>query len=817
MKKLMLKKMNIWIILVVFIFTAIFSMAEFNTDVQAAPMDFVLSHAGTKSLSKGDDFVLKLKMRTTSAINEISNIVIDFSGSGIARMKDNETQYFPSETVKSAENVDIGEILMVFTGDGSSAIMPVSVSYTLNDKDEKTVSVNLILDVEEPEEDDSGSGSVDTSKYIPDIFASVPNNLELSAGKTATVTMSLKNISTRSSAKDIIITPLYQDNSPFVSIRVLSEMPIKQLLTSATADVKFSVDVDKFAAEGVYPCTFKLTYTNAWGDEINPVERTVYIKVVNSQTNCNLSLQLPPDQNASAAAGGNFDLPIIIKNSGSLAAKEVKVSITGMSQETFTLSSGTGRKDFRVIYGNESYPMTYTLKASSSLKSGSYPISFVVDYVDEKGTAGKVEQQVWVPVAGKDGGITMLEIEGITPSKTTVKSGESFDVSAKIKNTGDYDIAQIKVSADGTAAMLPISQNLYVISNLKKGETRDITFKFQSRPDAERGGVPITIKAEPVDGGENSSIARAISVFLDSTAEGSKEAGKNVPKIIVSSYSSDPTLVKAGERFTLNMQFLNTHASKTVRNIKGSFVVTEASNETGSVFSPVESSNTFFIDSINPKGTCEWSLTLYTIPDAKSKTYTVTVSFEYEDDAGNPYKADELIGIPVYQPSRFETSEIMVPSEAYVGQPVYVSFEMYNMGKTDIYNVQLNVEGDFDAQPRSNYFGNFESGRREYFELNLIPSAPGETDGRIVFEYETASGEKQELVKEFSMNAMEMDMPVDGEFPPDGSMDPGMEGQNKGFFQSVWFYIILGVVVIGAVVAAVLIVRKRKKKEEFEF
>ena len=192
----------------------------------------------------------------------------------------------------------------------------------------------------------------------------------------------------------------------------------------------------------------------------------------------------------------------------------------------------------------------------------------------------------------------------------------------------------------------------------------------------------------PVGADESAAIARAISVFVGSDVDGG-EAGKNVPKIIVKSYSSEPTLVDAGEEFKLNVQFANTHATKTVRNIKGSFIVTEESNETGSVFSPVGSSNTFYIDKIDPKGTYDWDLTLFTIPDAKSKTYTVTISFEYEDDAGNPYKADEIIGIPVYQPARFEVSDISLPPEIYVGNPVYVAFEMYNLGKTDIYNVKL--------------------------------------------------------------------------------------------------------------------------------
>jgi len=152
-----------------------------------------------------------------------------------------------------------------------------------------------------------------------------------------------------------------------------------------------------------------------------------------------------------------------------------------------------------------------------------------------------------------------------------------------------------------------------------------------------------------------------------------------------------------------------------------------------------------------------------------------------------------------------------------VGQPVFIGFEMYNLGKTDLYNVKLNVEGDFEAQPKSNYFGNFEPGRVEYFELNLIPMMPGEANGRIVFQFENANGEVQEVVKEISMNVMEMMMPPE-DFPVDGPGMPGMEeSTEKSFFKSVWFYVAIGVVVVAVVVTIILVKRKRKKDKEFEF
>lgn len=659
----------------------------------------------------------------------------------------------------------------------------------------------------------------DTSKYKPEFMVSVSEDTELIAGRTGTVKINLKNVSLSTSAYNLLVTPVYKDVNTFTSMNVLTEVPVRYLQYGKSMEFELAVSVDKYVQDGVYPLTFLLSYTNAWNDDFTPNEYTVYIKVKNYETGSNLKLNLK--NNIAVQAGGAFDLPLVLSNDGTLAAREVKVSVTGLSQETFSLSSGTGIYDFYRLYGGEARTLNYKLIASSTLKTGSYPVTFLIEYKDEKGNDEKVEQQIWVPVTGASESLSILEITEIRSTMTSVKPGEIFEVYVKIKNSGEFDSGQVKVMADAGSSLLPVTQNLHILPAIKKGETKEVRFSFQPDANAARGGAPITIKVESVDANENISIAQAISVFIDSSGTGGIEAGKDIPKIIVSKYSSDPGLVHAGEEFTLNVQFQNTHKYKTVRNIKGNFIVTEESSETGSVFSPVGSSNTFYIDEISPKGTYDWNLTLFTIPDAKSKTYTVTISFEYEDEAGNPYKADEIIGIPVYQPARFEVSDISLPYEIYMGNPVYVYFEMYNMGKTEIYNVKFNVEGDegaFTADPKSSYFGNFSPGYREYFEFTIFPNMPGPINGRLVFQYETASGEQQEFVKEFTMNVTEMIMPVD-DFPIDKPIDGGFEEPgNSGFTSSVWFYIIIGVVVVGiAVTVIILVKRKRKKSEEFEF
>lgn len=816
MKRLKLEKAGTLFVLVIFLITAVFSVPGLIIEAQAASSDFVLTHSNSNELEQGERFDLRLKIKNISGAN-MSNIEFDFSKAGIINLTNGGTVYVvepATTTVAPGVTWDVDSIPMVFVGDGSTGLMTVTVRYSLDGgANIKEVDANLVLNVERPSEP---SGPEDRSQYKPNIVASVPDTLTLIAGRANNVSVTLKNTSTSYSAKEIMFDPVYESGSPFVSVKPVTEMPVKQLNYNSSAQLTLSVDVDKFAGEGVHPLTFDLSYKNSWNYEYT-TKCTVYIKVANYQTNCNLVL-LPPE-GIAASSGGTFNLPLTLKNDGNLSAKDIRISISNLSQDSFTLVSGTGRYDLSRLFGNETRNISFNLRTASSLKSGSYPLTFKLEYTDERGTEIKDEQTVWIPVTGSGSSGTVLEVLEITPSMTTVKSSDIFDVSVKVKNSGAYDSGQVKISADGSSALMPVSQNLHIVQSIKKGETKVINFKFQPRPDASRGGVPIIIRVEPVDGEGGETISQAISVFVDTTGE--SDPTKNVPKLIINSYSSEPTLVKAGENFNLTMQFLNTHSTREVRNIKGSFSVTESSSETGNVFTPVGSSNTFYIDRISPRNTAEWNVTLYTIPDAKSKTYTMSISFEYEDDLGTSHTSTEIIGIPVYQPSRFEVSEISLPPETFMGQPVYTGFEMYNLGKTDIYNVKLRVEGDFEAQPKSNYFGNFESGRVEYFELNLIPMMPGQANGRIIFEYENASGEVQQVVKEFSMNVMEMEFPVDG-FPVDGPGGkpgiPGMEEEpSKSFFKSAWFYIILGVVLVGVVVAIILAARKRKKDKENDF
>lgn len=138
----------------------------------------------------------------------------------------------------------------------------------------------------------------------------------------------------------------------------------------------------------------------------------------------------------------------------------------------------------------------------------------------------------------------------------------------------------------------------------------DYKFTFAPTGNASSRNYTIEIKVEYKIGSKEYSFtqyagANVTNPKKDEEDDDDKKESK--PKIIVSDYKCDPVIVMAGKNFDLTMTFLNTHYQKTVKNVKMYLtMVEETSSEndkSGNVFTPVNSSNTFYYDSIAPKKT----------------------------------------------------------------------------------------------------------------------------------------------------------------------------------------------------------------------
>jgi len=537
-----------------------------------------------------------------------------------------------------------------------------------------------------------------------------------------------------------------------------------------------------------------------------PEDTSKYVPVLNI-----VNSSLP-----SGDAGRRVRVDLTIKNTSIHTAKNIRVRPALSEGSPFTLDSAPVQT-VEILYPNNTVTLSYAFRISPYAEAKVYPIPFDFEYFNVHndffgGSASPRTDVLYVSVNNYQSA-PHLAVEGIRVLTPEELAGEAAAQSLPaqavvaeltVANKGTMEARNVRVSLLG---LKDDGFGLYHDTSLKTlnrmaGEDK-ATFRYTLLPAANlaRGNYGLTAKIEYEDlQGKAYTAEHQFFVPVRSGA-----IANSVPKVIISQYSCEPAIAKAGERFRLNLSFLNTSKDKTVTNIKIYFTVPEGgTGSSGSVFSPVNSSNTVFIDAISPKGTYYQSLEFYTIPDAAPKTYTLTANFEYEDEAGKEYKATELIGIPVSQQVKLETSELVLPPEVFVGEPVAVSLDFYNTGKAKLSNLMLKLEGNFETQNATYYVGNFDVGASDYFEGMLIPNTPGPLEGAIVITYEDPSGEQAEIRKEFSLNAIEMVMP---------DMPPGVmpeDAASSGSSGKTW--LIAGGTLLAALILAVVLYKKVIKK-----
>ena len=665
------------------------------------------------NLSQGTDFTLQLSYKNVSS-SDITNVLLDFSDAVDVIVPGGGSTVSLAD-VGHGVTAGPASISLKYVGSAGNDRIQINFMYS---KAGVAAETTTYFYVNASATSTTTPSQPDTSKFKPMIQLTVLGSKSVNAGDSTDITLQIQNVSSLYPAYNISLESAAAADSPFTSVMFTPSALIPVIMPGNSVVVRMTVNTDKFAANGDNVLPVHLSFANSWSDQATS-DAKVVLSIVNPNTPGRIALVNSSTIPAQVKAGSGFAITFVISNNGTLPVEDIRVTLDSLSPDTFALTSGSNCIMLDSLDGRNGATVTLNMRAGALMKTGSYPLSFKIDYSDEKGTKTTGDaQQLWIPINGLD------------------------------------------------AAAAPVDDS------------------------------------------------------------------KNVPRIIIRSYSLDPSLIKAGSQFKLGLEFMNTHISKTISNIKATFTVADSSSDTGNVFTPVGSSNTFYIDSIAPKKSVKRDITLYTIPDAKSKTYTVTFSFEYQDASGNPYKSDEIIGVPVSQPARFEIGEPAIPAGVQAGQPAYISFDMYNLGKDTLNNVKMQIEG-IDSQPKSAYYGNFEPGHDEFVELNVTPQETGDVTGNIVVSYETPSGEVNQTVKEFTLNVAELPINMGGEgiVGPDGKVISGSGdgkgqligpdgnpistgGTGAGFFQGVVFKVIAAVVGLAVILMITLFFVRRSKKEK---
>lgn len=517
-----------------------------------------------------------------------------------------------------------------------------------------------------------------------------------------------------------------------------------------------------------------------------------------------------------------------IENISDVLAKNIELNISGLHEAGLSVRGATTTQKIKAIEPGKKTYVYYEMDVAKTAKFGSYEINTSLSYESEfnKETINE-KTSAFINIGGDASQDSQLIIQDLKFPAATLGVNKTFDVSFKIRNQGQSVAKRIRASAksDDPSGVVSRTVSDILVRDLAPGEEETVSYKFFTTKGGSTKNYPISIKIEYLDdfteGKEPKTVEQIVGVFLnnpENTGDG-KDAKKSTPKLIIDKYEFEPKLPLAGNEFEMNLSFYNTNAKKAVKNIKidltSQDTTDEKSNSSGSsVFTPVDSSNTFYIGRIAPNGKVEKTIKMFVVPDATAKTYTITANFEYEDDANNEYKSSENIGVPVYQESKLDIDPINYQTNAMVGDNIPITANFYNTGKVTLYNFKVTLTADNATINNGTYYiGNFNSGGQDVYEGSIMPNEPGEIKGKIKFTYEDSTGEVKEKEEDINITVEEAP-PMDPNAGPDGMPLPDGPMGDEPWYKKPLFYIPVIVALLGAGGFVVFKKIKNKNKEK---
>jgi uncharacterized repeat protein (TIGR01451 family) len=527
----------------------------------------------------------------------------------------------------------------------------------------------------------------------------------------------------------------------------------------------FSVDIDENASYGSH--TLWVTFYHGGASKTELAKGSVVINVSrnivpSSMTDFDvpiLDMAYKTEGGDALKAGETNDFSVTVTNRGNIMLQDVQVTLA--LPDVMSLENSVAVRYVGYMGVGESKTVRFPVYVDKRAENKIYAVNVQMSGRG-RGAGASFDRAVYIQVTGGEKKTESKDIEiGDISLPEAADAGAEFVMRFSVGNKGESDVEDVKIELVPDEGIANKTKNVFIEPALKPGEFKsyEVTF-FSDKEKAVRKSYSIRITATVGTGEGAVTASQYAGIFLNK--EKAAGAVKN-PQIIVDNYSLGRDFVKAGERFNLSLDLYNT-SSEEVLNIKVSL-----SAESGT-FVPVGSSNSFFIERMEPRERVSKSLTMAANPNAEQMTTALNVTMTYEDLDGAMFQAADTISVPVVQNTSLTVDDIIAPPELYAGVQAGLDVRFYNTGKTQLRNLRVVAEGNFDAAESTSYYaGNMASGANDRYSFGFVPREAGPLSGKIVFTYDDPSGEKRTLEKDFSYTVLPPS--EDEAFVPDLSVE----------------------------------------------
>lgn len=464
------------------------------------------------------------------------------------------------------------------------------------------------------------------------------------------------------------------------------------------------------------------------------------------------------------------------------------------------------------------------------------------------GTAGelssyvsRVESQMDAVIASIPDSTSEFLALADTYQTPTVKYGESVMLILPFVNYSEVELSDVVVrpeisnlvaewpfepntsGATKTILSFPPYDNEKNIFDMRQ----EIGFTFVVREDVKSGFYPLKFNVTYSRGGKIEETTITTYVKTIGTADsgtidgGENDAQVSKPRIIVTGFETIPETVYAGDTFLLKVHVKNTSKTASVTNVLFDMQAMEEGSDkdnTFAAFLPTSGSSSIYIDTIQPGASKDLEIEMSAKSDLAQKPYVLQVNMKYDTKKAVDLSDTASVSIPILQEQRCETGDAeIIPGDIMVGDQANVMFDIFNTGKTTLYNVWVKFKAD-SISGGDTFLGTLSPGATGSVDAMLTGVAATMDDGKIIAEisYENESGVVTTKEKELTIFVNEDFGDMTGEMMGVDVMDgsemvgPVMEEGNSSAIK-----IIIPVVIVLILAGAVtfFVIRRNKKKK----
>lgn len=420
------------------------------------------------------------------------------------------------------------------------------------------------------------------------------------------------------------------------------------------------------------------------------------------------------------------------------------------------------------------------------------------------------------------------------------KYGETINVPLSMMNLGSttiYDVLvvpQVSNDVNKWPFVIQTADDTFFFPGILAANSMDeayayrqnFAYTFVIRDDVLTGCYEIKFDVYYTSNGEK--LHKEMSTFVNMTGKDpkkvlipngdEKDEVVSKPRIIVTGFRTIPETVYAGDKFELQIDLKNTSTEMAVKNVLFDLEASVGGTDTQaaySVFLPTSGSNSIYTGLINPDETFTLSIEMEAKADLSQKPYALTVKMKYDTKDQLDLTDSANVSIPVKQEAKLDTgSAEVLPNSIAVGEESNIMFDVFNTGKTTLYNVKVTFESE-TVTSGITYLGNIQPGETKNTDAMVQGAAADMGEGivKAVISFEDEAGVVTSVEKDINLSVYEayVEEPMDFDTSFE---DIPMEEQTPTF---PWVAVVIAVVVVVAAVVAVIVifkVRKAKKHKE---